>query len=143
MPAMSAANFFAFERERLSAWNLTLLIVLGSLAYACSLVIYRLTFSPLAQYPGPRLAAATGWYEVYYELFYKGGGQFPFHVEELHARYGECWASSALELDSSRQLTSHAKGLLCESIHGSCTLTILLTMILSTRPACIMINYNP
>jgi hypothetical protein len=59
----------------------------GILIYA-GLIIYRLFFHPLAKFPGPRLAAATHWYEAYYELIHKGGAQFPPKVRQLHARYG-------------------------------------------------------
>ncbi|RMD44016.1 hypothetical protein DV735_g1056, partial [Chaetothyriales sp. CBS 134920] len=85
---MPANILLGLDRERLSVWHSISLLALASVVYGCGLVIYRLTLSPLARYPGPKLAAATGWYEVYYELFHKGGGQFPFHVEALHAKYG-------------------------------------------------------
>ncbi|KAK4156107.1 cytochrome P450 [Chaetomidium leptoderma] len=54
-----------------------------------SVVVYRLYSHPLAGIPGPKLAAATGWYETYFELFHNGlGGQYTFHIKELHAKYG-------------------------------------------------------
>jgi hypothetical protein len=57
--------------------------------YLAAFVIYRLYFHPLAKVPGPVLAAATGWYESYFELFHRGlGGQFTFHIKELHEKYG-------------------------------------------------------
>jgi cytochrome P450 len=34
------------------------------------------------------LAAATQWYETYYEMFHHGGGMFTKHIKELHAQYG-------------------------------------------------------
>ncbi|KAI0601370.1 cytochrome P450 [Biscogniauxia sp. FL1348] len=59
------------------------------LAYPIILGIYRLYFHPLAKVPGPWLGALTGWYEAYFELAHKGvGGQFTFHIRELHIKYG-------------------------------------------------------
>lgn len=68
-----------------SVW--LLLAVGGVIAYV-GLIVYRLTLHPLAKFPGPRLAAATHWYEAYYELAHKGGAQFAPKVRELHATYG-------------------------------------------------------
>lgn len=59
-----------------------------SSAALISLTIYRLYFHPLANFPGPRLAAATYWYEAYYELVHKGGSQYTSKIRELHAEYG-------------------------------------------------------
>ncbi|KAL2433865.1 Cytochrome P450 monooxygenase tpcC [Exophiala dermatitidis] len=55
-------------------------------AYAGALVVYRLWFSPIAQFPGPKLAAVTFWYEFYYDVIL--GGQYTFHVMDLHKKYG-------------------------------------------------------
>ncbi|KAM3420285.1 hypothetical protein BST61_g3572 [Cercospora zeina] len=55
-------------------------------------VLYRLFLSPLAHIPGPRLAAATGLIETYYDLV--KGGQFIFKIAEWHRRYGECICSA-------------------------------------------------
>ncbi|WEW62046.1 hypothetical protein PRK78_007546 [Emydomyces testavorans] len=56
------------------------------LIYAIGSIAYRLYFSPLSQFPGPRLAAATLWYEFYYDVILKG--QFTFKIKELHQKYG-------------------------------------------------------
>ena len=62
-------------------------VFLGALcAYLLSLVIYRLYLSPIANFPGPKLAAVSRWYEFYYEVVLRG--QFTFHISELHKRYG-------------------------------------------------------
>lgn len=68
--------------------SMTLLGVLGIswLFYLIGLAIYRLYLSPIAKFPGPKLAALSRWYEIYYEVILKG--QFTFHIQELHKRYG-------------------------------------------------------
>jgi hypothetical protein len=55
--------------------------------YLLLLVIQRLFLSPIAKFPGPKLAALTRWYEFYYEVVLRG--QFTFHISELHKKYGE------------------------------------------------------
>lgn len=55
--------------------------------YEVSLVIYRLHFSPLAKFPGPRLAAASLWYEFYYDVIKEG--RYTWKIRELHDKYGK------------------------------------------------------
>ena len=54
--------------------------------YLCIRTLYRLTFHPLAHFPGPKVAAATRWYEAYWELYQ--GGRFSQQIEHLHQQYG-------------------------------------------------------
>jgi hypothetical protein len=68
--------------------NWALLVPLALLVDVALLCIYRLLISPLSRIPGPKLAAATGWYEAYFELYHSFGGQYLFHIQELHRRYG-------------------------------------------------------
>ena len=58
--------------------------------YNLGLTVYRLLFSNLSGFPGPKIAAATFWYEFYYDWLRKG--KYIFVIEEMHKKYG-----SALE----------------------------------------------
>ncbi|KMU83638.1 CND11p [Coccidioides immitis H538.4] len=46
----------------------------------------QLFWSPLARFPGPRLAALTNWYEFYYDVILQG--KFTEHIQDLHKQYG-------------------------------------------------------
>ncbi len=65
--------------------------VLGALfliwiAYLVAIAIHRLYFSPIAKFPGPKLAALTKWYEFYYDVVLQG--QFTFRIQTMHKKYG-------------------------------------------------------
>ncbi|KAI9793075.1 MAG: hypothetical protein M1816_000973 [Peltula sp. TS41687] len=60
--------------------------ILGLLLWTSYLIIYRLYLSPIAKFPGPKLAALTRWYEFYYEVILQG--QFTFHIDHLDNIYG-------------------------------------------------------
>lgn len=56
----------------------------GSLvAHALVTIIYRLYIHPLSRFPGPRLAAMTGLYEMYY------AASFDDEIDRMHQQYGE------------------------------------------------------
>ncbi|KAL8699808.1 MAG: hypothetical protein Q9201_005793 [Fulgogasparrea decipioides] len=56
---------------------------IGLLVYGA---IWRLYMSPIARFPGPRLAALTLWNEFYYDVVL--GGQYTWKIAEYHAKYG-------------------------------------------------------
>ena len=58
----------------------------ASVVYCISLATYRLYFSPLAKFPGPKLAALTLWYEFYYDVVKRG--RYTWKIAEMHERYG-------------------------------------------------------
>ncbi|KAK8081383.1 cytochrome P450 [Apiospora saccharicola] len=55
-------------------------------AYGLGLAVYRLCLSPIAGFPGPKLAALSLWYEFYYDVVC--GGRCWAKINELHDRYG-------------------------------------------------------
>ena len=75
----SILNFF-------KSIGLISLIIYLTLFYLLFRSIYRLYFSPISKFPGPRITALTSWYEVYYDVIL--GGQFTFKIRDLHDQYG-------------------------------------------------------
>lgn len=63
------------------------IVVVSFFLYLGSLAVYRLYLSPLAGFPGPKLAALTHWYEFYWNVI--KSGQFTFHIQDLHNKYGK------------------------------------------------------
>ena len=67
--------------------SLAALLAVCSLFYVLCLYVYRMYFDRLSHIPGPKLAAASLWYEFYYDVILKG--QYTFKIIELHKQYGE------------------------------------------------------
>lgn len=82
-----------FLRSDVSLGHLALFLLLVSLVYLAALIVWRLHFSPCAGFPGSTLAAATGWYEFYYDYWLNG--QYIFEIERMHKKYGE-WPRNRL-----------------------------------------------
>lgn len=65
--------------------GVTFLVI--SIGYSLYLAIIRLYFSPIADFPGPKLAAVSGWYEFYYD-FWKSG-KYIYRIKSMHEKYGK------------------------------------------------------
>ncbi|OGE49760.1 hypothetical protein PENARI_c020G06576 [Penicillium arizonense] len=95
----------------------------SAVAYNLVMIIYRLHFHSLSRFPGPRLAAATGLYEIYFSAW--GPGFFENEIDQMHQRYGpvvritpdevhvqepfgsnyaDCWIKGTRALESGRPL---------------------------------------
>lgn len=59
---------------------------IGYTLYAVGMGVYYLYFSQLTGFPGPKIAAATGWYEFYHD--YWRNGKYIFEIEKMHQKYG-------------------------------------------------------
>ncbi len=73
------SNVFGSHPFLLICWTLLL--------FKVAQYIYRLTFHPLANFPGPRLAALSNLYGAYYDLVQPG--KFVTTFARLHDRYGK------------------------------------------------------
>jgi hypothetical protein len=54
--------------------------------YFCYVTVYRLILSPIAHFPGPKLAAWTYWYEFWYDVVAEP--EYTFKIGRLHKEYG-------------------------------------------------------
>jgi hypothetical protein len=72
--------------DRVTSTQVLLLLSGVSIIYTAYLALTRLVLSPIAKFPGPKLAAFTFWYEFYYDVVQ--GGRYTWKIGELHERYG-------------------------------------------------------
>lgn len=49
--------------------------------------VYRLYLSPLAKFPGPKLAALTLWYEFYFDVVKRG--RYTWEIAKMHEQFGK------------------------------------------------------
>lgn len=68
-------------------WALLKLLSTLFALYVIGLYVYRMYFDPLSKIPGPKLAAASLWYEFYYDVVKKG--RYTWKIWEMHDRYGK------------------------------------------------------
>ncbi|TVY80571.1 Cyrochrome P450 monooxygenase [Lachnellula suecica] len=61
-------------------------VLVNVFLWLAAILVRRLFFSPLSKFPGPKVAAATGLYEAYYDVIQEG--QYTFKIKELHKKYG-------------------------------------------------------
>ncbi|KAM7200693.1 Cytochrome P450 monooxygenase sdnH [Naviculisporaceae sp. PSN 640] len=71
--------------DNINPWHVGAGVAALFAVYSVVLVVYRLWFHPLAGFPGPKLLAATTWYEAYVDLVHH---DFPERLARLHEKYG-------------------------------------------------------
>ncbi|KAL2868567.1 cytochrome P450 [Aspergillus lucknowensis] len=64
--------------------------------YCLGICVKRLYFSPIANFPGPKLAAVTFWNEFYYDVIQRG--QYFRQIEKMHQQYGPVVRINPFEL---------------------------------------------
>lgn len=63
-------------------------LIIFPILYFLYLTVYRLFLSPISQFPGPKLAAWTYWYEFWYDVVAEP--EYTFKIGRLHKQYGQC-----------------------------------------------------
>lgn len=102
MGLLSFVNSFDYggvDYEALTLSHIMLACIGLLILYGVWLVIYRLFFHPLARFPGPKLLAATTWYEAFVDI---GPHDFPQRLAQIHQKYGQYFV--ILKLDVSGRL---------------------------------------
>ncbi|RPA91823.1 cytochrome P450 [Choiromyces venosus 120613-1] len=86
---MALDAVISYVREQapgISRGTIASTVFVAWLVYRIGIVFYRLYLDPLSKFPGPKLAAATSLYEMYYDIV--EGGTLVWKMDELHRKYG-------------------------------------------------------
>ena len=71
----------------METWTLFELLSICFVIYTLGLYVYRVYFDSLSKFPGPKLAAASLWYEFYYDVVLKG--QYTYKIARMHEEHGK------------------------------------------------------
>jgi hypothetical protein len=83
---LAMATLLPIELSKISLIEAIAILVILYTLYGINLAIYRVYFHPLSKYPGPKLAAATLWYEFYFDVVKRG--RFAWEIRRMHSVYG-------------------------------------------------------
>ena len=72
------------------------------LVYVLGLYVYRAFYDSLSHIPGPKLAAATLWYEFYYDVIKKG--RYAWEIGKMHEKYGGSSRVTQCNLNDSHEV---------------------------------------
>lgn len=86
----------------METWTLLNLLSVSFILYVIGLYIYRMYFDPLSKIPGPKLAAASLWYEFYYDVVKQG--RYTWKIWEMHDKYGKHSVRALNDLTTERKI---------------------------------------
>jgi hypothetical protein len=89
-----------------------LLATLAIILYLVYGITWRLFWSPLAKFPGPKLAAVTLWYEFYFDVL--KNGRYMWEIEKMHEKYGQSHYLSLQLLGKHKNVEKIIQGLSSE-----------------------------
>jgi hypothetical protein len=69
-------------------------IATAAALYYVTLIFYRLYLHPLANFPGPKIAAVTRYYEGFYDVVLDG--QYTQRIIKMHQQYGKAFPVSSV-----------------------------------------------
>lgn len=73
-----------------------LLAIFSFILYLVWVAVYRLHLSPIAKFPGPKLAALTFWYEFYHDVIRPG--KYTWEIIKMHEQYGKIYPITLIDL---------------------------------------------
>lgn len=85
---LNTAQEYLPQHLFLNVWEFLGGVLSMVLLWNIFVAFYRVTFHPLAKVPGPKLAGATGLYQLFY-AFYQDRSTYFMKIEELHRKYGK------------------------------------------------------
>ena len=85
--------------------------------YILGLYVYRMYFDSLSKIPGPKLAAASLWYEFYYDVVKKG--QYTWKIWEMHDKYGKNLPKALITIREDKELITLRPHRPNQSIRGT------------------------
>lgn len=81
-----AANLDWLRSVGGTSWRWPLVLAGIWLLHTTTLAVYRITWHPLAKFPGPVLARASYMYEFWFDVILEG--RYTRRIQELHQKYG-------------------------------------------------------
>ena len=78
-------------------WGANVLLLAAAwLLYVVCSAVWRVYFSPLSKFPGPKLAALSLWNEFYWDVVKRG--MFMWQIQEMHEKYGNTHSRCTIHL---------------------------------------------